>query len=247
MLLVLTYHRIVDTPGAITGFFDVSASELDQHLQAAVRIWGAGADPALVSKESHSSERAGFLVTFDDGTTDHYSTAAPLLERSGLRGVFFVSTALLGSPGYMTVEQCQELQKRGHFVESHSHDHKVLVGLEPDEMRKQFLVSRQLLRELGLGQAEFFAVPGGYFDLPVVESAKASGYLALRTIEWGYNRRLEPFRIQSITVNRKTAGWLGLLLSPRFELLKKAIYRSKEVVKGSLPALYSSILHRRRQ
>ena len=250
MLLVLTYHRVVENPGLISGFFDVSADELNQHLQAAKTIWGSGRLVSDVQQEGspRPRDRAGFLVTFDDGTLDHYVVAAPVLERNGLRGVFFVSTALLGTPGYMSVAQCRDLQDRGHSIESHSHEHKILVGLEPAELRAQLGSSRQILRDLGLGKGEFLAVPGGYFDKPVVETAKATGYLALRTIRWGYNRHLKPFHVESITVNRKTAGTsLGFLLSPNFEIAKKVIYGTKELLKGSLPRVYSSVRYQTRR
>jgi peptidoglycan/xylan/chitin deacetylase (PgdA/CDA1 family) len=247
MLLVLTYHRIVENPGLISGFFDVSADELNQHLQAAKKIWGPSRVVSDVQQEGKPSpaDRGGFLITFDDGTVDHYFTAAPVLERNGLRGVFFVSTALLGTPGYMTVAQCRELQDRGHAIESHSHEHKALVSLEPAELRAQLASSRQILRELGLGKGEFLAVPGGYFDKPVIEMAKTTGYLALRTIRWGYNRHLKPFQVESIIVNQKTAGsLLAFLLSPNFEIAKKLVYSTKELLKGSLPRLYWSVRHR---
>jgi len=250
MLLVLTYHRIVENPGAISGFFDVAAEELNQHLQAAKRIWSSGCVVKDVQHEGRPGprKRAGFLVTFDDGTSDHYQTAAPVLERNGVRGVFFVNTAHLGLPGYMTAAQCRELQDRGHFIESHSHEHKVLVGLETAELGEQLSMSRKILRESGFGKGEFLAAPGGYVDKSVIEMAKASGYLALRTIRWGYNYHLDPFRIESITINRKTAGsWLGFLLSPKFGAAKKMVYRTKELLKGSVPRLYSSLRYRARQ
>jgi peptidoglycan/xylan/chitin deacetylase (PgdA/CDA1 family) len=241
MLLVLTYHRVVENPGLISGFFDVAATELNQHLQAAKKIWGSGCVVGDIHQKSkpRPHERSGFLVTFDDGTVDHYLTAAPVLERNGFRGVFFVSTALLGTTGYMTVAQCQELQHRGHAIESHSHEHKSLVGLEPAELRAQLSKSRQILRESDLGKYEFLGVPGGYFDKRVIETAKNTGYLGLRTIRWGYNRHMNPFQVESVIINRKTGGtWLGFLLSPNFEIAKKLVYSTKELLKGSLPRLY---------
>lgn len=249
MLLVLTYHRVVQDSGSMTDFFDVSAAELSRHLKLAKEIWGAGSFVQDLHRpgKQRPRERAGFLVTFDDGTVDHYLTAAPVLEQNGLKGVFFVNTARMGTPGYMTVAQCQELQDRGHSIESHSHEHIVLVGLEPAELSSQLSTSRHILREAGLGKGEFLAVPGGYVDDSVSAMAKASGYLALRTLRWGYNRHVDPFHIESITLNRKTVGsWLGFLLSPSLEIPKKIIYRAKELVKGSLPGLYSSLRYKPR-
>ncbi len=241
MILVLTYHRIVEV-SALRSFFDVRVDELSRHVEQAGEIWRMNAGPGdLIEKQpGNDHSRGGFLITFDDGTTDHYSTAAPVLERHGVRGVFFVNTSRLGKEGYLTVSQCQELQARGHLIESHSHDHKQLTELTHEELHRQLKESRRVLRELGLGRCDFLAVPGGYFNSTVVEAAKTEHYALLRTLKWGYNRVARPMCVESIVINRKTAGrCFPLLIAQHFEGLKSAIYRTKEFVKiGRLGALY---------
>jgi len=238
MILILTYHRIVEGAGAVKGFFDVSADELDGQLQRARQLWGKNTSPQIL--QSHADQRAGFLITFDDGTTDHFTTAAPVLERNGLTGVFFVNTDLIGKDGYLSVSQCRELVARGHAVESHSHEHKTLVSLSREALPQQLIESRRRLKEWELGQWDLLAPPGGYFNASIMQTARSSGYSGLRTLEWGYNRNMDAFRLQSITINRKTAGkWFDSLISPRFESAKCLFYKCKETVKGRLPFLYS--------
>lgn len=247
MILILTYHRIVEHSDAISGFFDVSAAELDGHLRRAKEIWGNNTSPGMLQQPNHKASRTGFLVTFDDGTADHFLAAAPILERNSVTGVFFVSTELVGKPGYLSVDQCRQLVARGHAVESHSHDHEILTRLSSEESQRQLSESRNRLKEWGLGQWDLLAPPGGYFDALVMQTAKSSGYSALRTLEWGYNRKVDTFRLQSITVNRKTSGkWFEPLISPHFEFTKRLLYRCKETVKGRLPALYSRLRFSRR-
>jgi peptidoglycan/xylan/chitin deacetylase (PgdA/CDA1 family) len=242
MLLVLTYHCIVKDPGEIKGFFDVCAGEIEAHVQAALQIWGRAATPADLQNEQREggSSRTGFLLTFDDGTADHYITVAPLLERHGLHGVFFVNTARWGVDGYLTLAQCQELQARGHAIESHARQHKPLVGLPEEQLRSQLAESRRLLCENGLGEWGLFAPPGGFYDAAVVQATKACGYRSLRTVNWGYNKRLNPFAVESIIINRRTAGgWFRLMATPNAEAAKKAVFRVKETVKNGLPSAYS--------
>ena len=242
MLLVLTYHRIVKNLCEINGFFDVCAGELETHVQAALQIWGGAATRADLQNEQRDggSSRTGFLVTFDDGTADHYFTAAPLLEHHGLHGVFFVNTARLGADGYLTLAQCRELQARGHAIESHAHQHKPLVGLPEEQLRSQLAESRQRLCESGLGQWGLFAPPGGLYDGAVVQAAKTCGYRSLRTVNWGYNKRMNPFAVESIIINRRTAGvWFKLMATPNAEAAKKAVFRAKQTVKNGLPSVYS--------
>jgi len=152
MLLVLTYHRIVERADAVGDFFDVTLSELERHLSLARQAWdrGASIDELLAPQAGRGGSPNGFLVTFDDGTIDHYLTAAPALEKHGMRGVFFVNTGLLGAEGRMTLEQCRELHVRGHAIESHSHDHASLVELPDRELRWQLTKARRRRHNEGL-------------------------------------------------------------------------------------------------
>lgn len=244
MILILTYHRIIE--GAAEGFFDVTAAEFKEQLRRAKNAWGKNTSPQILNNPVANGDKTGFLITFDDGTVDHFTTAAPILEQNGLIGVFFVNTDLIGKDGYLNLTQCHELVARGHAVESHSHEHKTLDSLSAEELRQQLTESRRRLKEWNLGQWDLLAPPGGYFNSSVMESARRSGYSALRTLEWGYNRKLEAFRLQSITINRKTAGgWFDSLISPKFELAKSLFYKTKETVKGRLPGFYTKIRHLR--
>lgn len=241
MILVLTYHRIVESPAAITDFFDVTADELDSQVRRSRQSWGRAVSPGDLQQSAQSSSNAaqGVIVTFDDGTEDHYTTAAPVLERNGMRGVFFVSTNLLGKDGYLNIKQCQELQARGHWIESHSHDHRRLSKFDDGGLHHQLAESRRRLRELNLGRWDFIAVPGGDFSRKIQDAAKAEGYAMLRTLAWGYNREFSPFHVESITINRQTAGqWFGPLISPQFEWAKKGVYRAKELIKTGMKPLY---------
>src|SRR2546421_9695002 len=63
------------------------------------------------------------VISFDDGDLSCHAIAAPILERHGLRGEFFVVTKWIGTPGFMTADHLRELARRGHGVHSHSRTH----------------------------------------------------------------------------------------------------------------------------
>lgn len=241
MLLVLTYHRIFEKLDEDVGFFDVSAEELEKHIRLVKRVWGDNITVRdLEALLRHSSKTRGFLVTFDDGTIDHYTTAAPVLERTGVRGIFFINTSRLGAEGYVNVQQCQSLKARGHAIESHAHEHKQLSDLSPEELHHQLFQSRHILKHLSLGEWDFLASPGGYYNNSIIDATYAAGYRLFRTCEWGYNRVLDPLHLESITINRRTAGqWFLPLISPNFETAKKLLYCAKERMKrSSLDQIY---------
>lgn len=83
----------------------------------------------------YGGKKAALCLTFDDGTKDHLSIAAPLLEKYGFRGTFYIVvnrikdayTEPQGKYKYMTWAEVKELADRGHEIGNHSMSHYQLV------------------------------------------------------------------------------------------------------------------------
>jgi len=97
--LVVMYHYIRDagSGGAGVHGLDVDAFGAQLDMMSAsmapidwptFRAWRAG--------RRRISDRS-FLVTFDDGLAEHGAVVGPMLERRGMRGLFFVSTGFVGA------------------------------------------------------------------------------------------------------------------------------------------------------
>lgn len=108
------------------------------------------------------------LLTFDDGTADHYAAAAQLVER-GLRGAFGIVTSNVGSIGFLYPEMLQELRDKGHFICNHSAKHlwsgdgAPKVGLKSypkDEITKDYLEAKEYLMEQGF-HGDYLFTPFG--------------------------------------------------------------------------------------
>ena len=69
------------------------------------------------------------VISFDDGDVSGYTTAAPILERHGFRGDFFVVSQWIGQPGFMSAGQLRDLARRGHGIHSHSRTHLSLIHI----------------------------------------------------------------------------------------------------------------------
>lgn len=236
MNLVLTYHRVVSNMRDVTGFFDTTAEEFSRQLRTAVKVWKAApAAGFLFEGQADMSPDAPHLVlTFDDGTEDHYSWAAPLLEEQSLRGIFYVSTAVLDTPGYMTRDQCRDLGLRGHVIESHGHTHAPVHTIPRESLAGELARSRDELLMIGGCKIRSFAAVGGYIDNRLEEAALIAGFYSLRTLKWGYNKN-NNFFWESINVNRTNGNVLfQALVEPKKILFKKFVYAVKEAAKASL-------------
>lgn len=69
-------------------------------------------------------EKKSVILTFDDGYTDLYDVAYPLLLSYHLKAVAFVSPYWMNKPGYITWEQTKEMEESGVVdIQSHSFSH----------------------------------------------------------------------------------------------------------------------------
>jgi peptidoglycan/xylan/chitin deacetylase (PgdA/CDA1 family) len=171
---------------------------------------------------------------------DHYDLVRPLLEKVGLKGIFFVPTAKLNRSGYVTSNMVRDMAKAGHTIGLHGHEHRRLDEFGEEDIRVQMEASRAMLEELTGTPPVIFAPPGGYMSRQVQFVALESGVQAIRTMRWGYNRQLDPAALECIPLNRNAteAGFRRVL-----EFRSQAFaYAAKQIARKVVPkSLYGPL------
>ena len=184
-ILVLNYHQVDNKNTSLS----VNISDFDAQMKFLVDSGCVTITP----EELYSGLRGEIelpikpvLITFDDGYTDNYTHAFPILKKYGLRATIFVIPAFTGVyPGYMTWDQLKEMEANGITVESHTMTHPKLEELPDDEIRSELLNSKTLLEE-NLGHPiEFLAYPTGTYNLHIAGIAEDIGYKGAFTIKYG--------------------------------------------------------------
>lgn len=103
--------------------------------------------------------------TFDDGGVSVFNIIAPLLEKYGLRGHFFIVTNCIGLEGFLSKEQILELYNRGHIIGSHSSSHpEIFIKLTTEEKKKEWLESIRCLSSIIGSEITEVSIPNGYFE-----------------------------------------------------------------------------------
>lgn len=148
--------------------------------------------------------RPGLVVALYNGHRDNAEVAAPVLERLGLVGWFFLPTGYLDAPAAeqsayaaahrlgeppdlhsgeraaMSWDEARALAERGHVIASHTRTHAALDGLGQEAVDAEVLGSRTVL-EARLGRpVRTLAVLGGHGAgaLPALDDAIArAGYV----------------------------------------------------------------------
>lgn len=170
---VLMFHDVVNAQHSISGFQKIGASQYCLQEKKFIEL----------VEEAIGCDR-DVVLTFDDGGSSFYHVIAPILERYGKIGLFFISTAYIGSPGFMTAEEIKDLDIRGHIIASHSHSHpKIISKLSSDEMRHEWSLSKEILQSVLGHNIDTASVPGGAVSDNVIQSLIDSGYRTVYTSE----------------------------------------------------------------
>jgi peptidoglycan/xylan/chitin deacetylase (PgdA/CDA1 family) len=184
----LMYHDIVaagteDTsgfPGRDAALYKVAPETFDAHLAAIQRAMPAY--PAHPARPAHPGPPAP-VISFDDGGSGAM-TAADTLERRGWMGYFFVTTNYIGTRGFLTEAEIQDLARRGHMVGSHSCSHPLRMGhCSWPQLLDEWTRSRSILCDIVGADVRDASVPGGDFAPQVAEAAAKAGITRLFTSE----------------------------------------------------------------
>lgn len=105
------------------------------------------------------------MISFDDSRVEHAMIAAPVMEKNGFRGVFFIMTITYNKKNYMKTDQITRLAKAGHTIGLHSWDHTMVTKYkEAADWEKQVLKPKEKLGKIIGKPVEYWAYPNGVFD-----------------------------------------------------------------------------------
>jgi peptidoglycan/xylan/chitin deacetylase (PgdA/CDA1 family) len=173
----LLYHDIIDnaenynSSGFVTGYSNIYKFYQDVF-------------EGHVKKVSQSQgKKYKFTFTFDDGGIGSL-LAAVILEKYQMRGVFFITTSLIGKKGFLSSEDIQSLANRGHIIGSHTHTHPMIMSdcLE-DELLREWNESCKILSLIINNNIIYASISGGSYSDVVAEMAHKVNIKKLYTSE----------------------------------------------------------------
>jgi peptidoglycan/xylan/chitin deacetylase (PgdA/CDA1 family) len=132
-----------------------------------VRAYFAGAAP-LPSKP--------VVITFDDGYTDLYTAAFPVLSSHRFKAVAYIVSSFVGQSRYVTKEQILEMDRGGIQIASHTVDHPNLARSSFGSTMYQLVESKRWLEQLVGHPVIDFAYPSGRASAQVVSALGIAGY-----------------------------------------------------------------------
>lgn len=173
---VLMYHSISTVPNNSLCLPEKQFSEeiewlssQNHHCLTIEEFYSALVNNAALPKKP-------ILLTFDDGYSDNYKAALPILKKFNFKGTFFLIINSIGTER-MSWDQIKELVHEGNSIGSHSLKHPDLSILSAKQQEDEIITSKQKLEDnLGIS-INSFCFPSGRYNQTTLELLKKSGYL----------------------------------------------------------------------
>lgn len=125
------------------------------------------------------------LITFDDGYTDNYTNAFPILKEYHMQATLFMIGDAIGTDRFLSAEQLKEMDANGFHIEAHTYSHKRLTNLDDMTLQADLAKSRTVLESLLQRPIRYLAYPQGFNNELVQQRTKNAGYLMAFTVAPG--------------------------------------------------------------
>lgn len=175
---VFMYHDVIQDQLSESGFntsganyYKTTSAIFESHISKISSLISIG-------KIQHDS----VVLTFDDGGRSFYDVIAPILEKYGFIGHFYIATQYIGSPAFLSAKEIKELSDRGHIIGSHSVSHPSNIQrLSKEDIIKEWTDSINSLQTIVGRNITEVSIPNGYFDVNDVELLRELGVKTIYT------------------------------------------------------------------
>lgn len=183
----LLYHDVRPEPARSGGGperFAVPLGAFERQLDC---IRAEGLHGCTIAEAIQRQDRR-VAISFDDGDAGQYEFAFPALAARGMTATFFITTAWVGRPGYVTWQNLREMKAAGMSIQSHTVTHPFMSELDAHSLAAELTGSKSALDMALTQDTDTIALPGG--DEPRADLRALfveAGYRVVATSRWGTN------------------------------------------------------------
>ena len=177
--IVLMYHDIYTCDTTESGFqrkrdlpYKISALSFEEHVKT-IKYYC----------ENNRVSQEHVVFTFDDGGKSFSTVVAPILEKYGFKGLFFISSKFIGLENFLSEDDIIELHNHGHIIGSHAYSHKHLYKLTDAQVDNEWRISITALSKIIGEKIVYASIPNGDTSKRVLEFALKNGIKHIYTSE----------------------------------------------------------------
>lgn len=127
------------------------------------------------------------LLSFDDGYSDNFATALPLLKKYHMSAVVFPISQWIGKKNKwenfgkaetitMDYTTLRKWLQEGQNIASHTRNHPFLINCSEKQLDEELQGSKKELEENLLQKTDFLCYPYGKFNAAVINAAQRANY-----------------------------------------------------------------------
>ena len=187
---ILMYHRINAAPPPSHRSLTVHPADFARQMGWLKQQGYRSITQRELSDALFLGKRLGpkpIMITFDDGYSEVFHKAVPVLKGLGMRATAYVISGrtLRSDTVFLTWHLLRALERDGVEIGSHTVEHRDLTSLSDGEALRELVQSRRAFeRRLG-HPVQWLAYPFGAYDSRIERLARRAGYVLAVTTEHG--------------------------------------------------------------
>lgn len=218
---ILMYHSIADEASPKFKSFAVPPLLFADQMAYLQR---SNYSPLTVTQLVHTIQQKSplperpIVITFDDGFTDFYTHALPILQQYNLTATLYITTAFVnttskwlesegeGMRPLLTWEQINEIHAAGIECGAHSHTHPQLDMVSLAKAREEVVTCKKILEDHLQEEVSSFAYPYGYYTTAVKQAVQKAGYTSACAVKFTLSsEKTDPFALARLKVSSDTS------------------------------------------
>lgn len=192
---VLCYHRVRSEQD----YLSVTPEDFEAQMK---HLAGLGYQSASLGRMlSGEVEPRSLVLTFDDGFSDNFECAYPIMKNYGFTAAIFCVAEKMDTPGYLSRAQVLAMMKDGFEFGAHTLTHPHLPQISLETKKNEILQSKVVLEKWMGKTVDYFCYPYGEYDAECLQILKGSAFKAACSNIPGSNR---PGRVRNPFLIKRT-------------------------------------------
>ncbi len=245
----LMYHDVYKSDAHESGFI----RERDLPYKIKVDVFESQVKAISDYCKDANLPKDSVVFTFDDGGKSFHSEIAPILEKYGYKGLFFISTKYIETETFLNGDEIRDLYARGHIIGSHAHTHVHLYTLSDAEVEEEWKQSAEILSGIIGEPVRYASIPNGDKSKKVLEYARKYGiekiYTSEPTTKVSNFKGMEVIGRYVLLAENPNDYVLSIVSSPRTRFVlscKRSVLNVAKAILGSNYVKLKNNLYRKR-